>query len=54
MPVARMMEDASKNAVALWLTADGWVPNNKRLAAILYPATVCADAPAPAAAFEGL
>jgi uncharacterized protein YjlB len=53
MPVARMVEDPSTNATALWLTADGWVPNNDRLPLILYRA-ISADAPDLAAAFEGL
>lgn len=52
MPVSRKVEDATSNAVALWLTADGWVPNNERLPMILYRAAIPANAPDPAAAFE--
>jgi hypothetical protein len=31
MPAIGMVENVSTNTIALWLTADGWVPNNDRL-----------------------
>ena len=54
MPVARKVNDRAADAVALWLTADGWVPNNERLPLILYRAVIFAGASDPAAAFEDL
>jgi uncharacterized protein YjlB len=52
MPVARKVDDAPANAIALWLTADGWVLNNERLPLILYRAAISAGAADAAAAFE--
>jgi uncharacterized protein YjlB len=54
MPVARKVEHAASNAVALWLTADGWVPNNSLLPLILYHAAIHNASPHPATAFEDL
>jgi uncharacterized protein YjlB len=54
MPVARKIEDTASNAAALWLTTDGWVPNNERLPMILYRAAILAEAADPAGAFEAL
>jgi uncharacterized protein YjlB len=51
-PVANTVEDASSNAVALWFTADGWVPNNPVLPAILYRSAIPCPTTDPAAAFE--
>ncbi len=54
MPVARTVEDAAANAVALWLTADAWVPNNALLPMILYRGAIAGGARDPAAEFEKL
>ena len=54
MPIARRIEHAAAEATALWLTGDGWVPNNERLPLILYRDGVSCDAPDPAAAFEDI
>ena len=51
-PVANIVEDASSNAVAVWFTADGWVPNNPLLPLILYRNTIPSADPDPAVAFE--
>ena len=51
-PVANTVNDASSGSVALWFTADGWVPNNPRLPLILYRNAIPAAGPDPAAAFE--
>ena len=51
-PVANIVEDASSNAVAVWCTADGWVPNNPLLPLILYRNTIPSADPDPAVAFE--
>ena len=47
MPVARTVEDAAANAVALWLTADAWVPNNALLPMILYRGAIAGGARGP-------
>ena len=54
MPVTRKAEHAVTNAVALWLAADGWVPNNGRLPLILYRAAIPAIETDAAVAFEDL
>ena len=54
MPVARKIEDAEANTVALWLTPDEWVPNSATLPMILYRAAISADATDAAADFEDL
>jgi uncharacterized protein YjlB len=51
MPLARKVDDPPANAIALWLTADGWVPNNERLPLIFYRAAISSGADV-AAAFE--
>ena len=52
MAIARKVEDTASNAVALWFTADGWVPNNPLLPLIFYRSAVSSSHPDPAAAFE--
>lgn len=54
MPIARKVEDAKANAVALWLTPDEWVPNSATLPLILYRAAIPTDAGDAAADFEDL
>lgn len=54
MPVARKVELAASNAVALWFTADTWVPNNPLLPMILYRNAIAGDMRDPAAQFEQL
>jgi uncharacterized protein YjlB len=38
--LARQEEDPGTGVRALWFTADGWVPNNQRLPALLYRAAI--------------
>jgi len=52
MAIARKVEDTASNAVALWFTADGWVPNNPLLPLIFYRSAVSSSHPDLAAAFE--
>ncbi len=51
--LTRTQEDPSTGVTALWFVADGWVPNNQRLPALLYRQAIPAD-PDRAAACEGL
>ncbi len=52
MAIARKVEDTASNAVALWFTADAWVPNNPLLPLIFYRNAVSSSHSDPAAAFE--
>jgi uncharacterized protein YjlB len=51
--LARTQEDSDAAVTALWFAADGWVPNNQRLPALLYRQSI-ADARDRAAACEAL
>jgi uncharacterized protein YjlB len=51
--LARTQDHLGTGVTALWFTADGWVPNNSRLPALLYRQAV-PDAPDRAAACEAL
>jgi uncharacterized protein YjlB len=46
--------DPASGAVAMWFAADGWIPNNRRLPAILSRAVIDCSRPDPAAAFESV
>jgi len=51
--LARTQEDPDAAVTALWFAADGWVPNNQRLPALLYRQAI-PDARDRAAACEAL